>query len=245
MFPLDLNPASRIASALRAYCNYLYQTLWPLKLSFFYPYTEVTDGETLWYTLLFCMITLLAIKIRDKAPWLLVGWSWFVILLLPVIGLVRIGLHSHADRYTYLPVTGLFLVFVWGASEMVRRIPSLRIPLIHAFGLVVVLFASLTWETLYTRAIAINNGNWLAHNNLGAMYAERGDSARAEQHVHLALKLRPDYDSALYNLALLDESAGRLDSAALNLDNAIRLRPSYDQFHQTRARIYRKIENSL
>src|SRR6185503_16730346 len=116
-FPL----ASRLGNALISYATYLWKTLWPSGLSFYYPHSSGLDPWQIGLSaLVLAAVTVAAFRARSRRPYLLVGWLWFVGTLVPVIGLVQVGSQGMANRYTYVPLVGLFLMAAWGAPDLVE-----------------------------------------------------------------------------------------------------------------------------
>ena len=177
--------ALRLANAAVTLATYLADTVVPRRLAFFYPYP--LDGYPLWQVggaiALIASISALVLRERSRRPSLLVGWCWYLATLLPVIGIVQVGVQARADRYTYLPLVGVFVLLVWGAASLADRLPGGSAALIGAgclaAGLCVVLARSEVgyWrdtETLTRRAIAVTSGNWIARANLGYELTRHG-----------------------------------------------------------------------
>jgi Tfp pilus assembly protein PilF len=204
---------SRIANALVSTVLYLRDAVWPAKLACFYPH-PATLGETIGgfavvgSAALLGGITALAWASRRTRPWLLFGWAWYLVSLVPVIGLVQVGSQARADRYAYVPLVGIFVAVVWEAAERVRRSAALRGAAAAAAGVVIATLAGTAfvqvgyWRdagTLYTHALAVTRNNWLASNNLGNFWISKGDLPRAMACFREAIAIKPDYDQAWYN----------------------------------------------
>ena len=137
----------RLANALVSYAVYLYQMFFPLRLSVFYPLPEQIDLAKLVAVMLFLIVvTFLAIRLRGRYPFLLTGWFWYLITLLPVIGLIKIGAFAHADRYTYIPLIGIGIVLVWGVPEILNQLPFQKPVLAITATTTLVLLSFLTWK---------------------------------------------------------------------------------------------------
>ncbi len=232
----DVPIHSRIANATLSYLGYLAQTFWPIHLAVYYPYPRAFPTGTLLATavlgLCFTAATLWAARAR---PYLAFGWTWYWITLLPVIGLIQIGGHAHADRYTYVPLIGVFVLLTWGVYDLARRWRSQRLVLFLAGGGVVLLCAVLTrqqigyWrdsETLFRHALAVTQDNELAHNNLGTTLARQGRLEEAVAHLQEALRLQPDYSGIHNNLGTALAKQGQFDEALPHLREAVRLAPT-------------------
>ncbi len=120
--------SERIALSTTAYVDYLWQTVWPMNLACLYPIVRHSWLEpTLWLRIgLLILTTGFAISVRRNRPYVMVGWLWYVVTLLPVIGLVAVGGQERADRYTYVSLTGIFIMIAWGTYEFSRRFAALR-----------------------------------------------------------------------------------------------------------------------
>src|SRR5256714_5632967 len=239
----------RVQNALVSYVNYAWKTLWPTDLAVFYPHPNDTLAiwEISFAIALLLAVTVAAIVFRSQRPYLLVGWFWYLVMLVPVIGLVQVGEQGHADRYTYLPSVGLFLAAVWIAADM-AALPRSRLRLVVATATTTVLLALLCWtafvqtsywrnsDTLWNHALAVTSDNDVAHNNLGYLVSDRRDLDEAISHFESAARIRsgktnPHYDlaSAFVQVNLADALArkGRSDEAMAHYEEAIRLQP-YD-----------------
>src|ERR1039458_8832321 len=175
---------SRLANALTAYSAYLGNMVWPKNLSVFYPHVPVPAWHVVLSALFLACLTILCLRQARSRPWLLVGWAWFGVMLLPVIGLVQVGWQARADRYTYLPLIGVFIMLVWGAVDL--RPCSRTGRLVFRLGAVLVLGACLAatrfqlkyWQdslALFRHALEVMPDNWLAHHNLGTALAGEGE----------------------------------------------------------------------
>ncbi len=223
----------RIENAAVAYVTYLFQFFWPTRLAVFYPFPSVIPAwEWIAAIIFLAAITILARRNTAFA----VGWLWFLGTLVPVIGLVKIGLQSHADRYMYVPMIGLSIAVAWAALSLVTRFQWLAIPIaIWACGICAATFVQAsTWRnstTLFEHAIAVTDGNYIAHNNLGVALRHAGRRPEAVAHFEEALRLWPEYPEAQTNLGEAFLVAGRLDDAIPHIAEALRLNPSLPEAH--------------
>jgi tetratricopeptide (TPR) repeat protein len=230
-FPLDV----RVANALVSYLLYLQKTVWPSGLAFHYPYSgTIRTGAFLTALVLIGLLTGGAILLRRKVPSFPVGWFWFFGTLVPMIGLVQVGLQAMADRYTYLPLTGLFVAAAWVRGYRLPGGERLRAALPPVAVALVVVLAMLArrqvgfWrdgETVYRRSLAVNPDNWLAHNNLAQLYHAQGKTDLAIEHLREALRDRPSVPQARSNLALLLAGAGQVEEAIEQYRRALRESP--------------------
>jgi tetratricopeptide (TPR) repeat protein len=241
--------AWRLNNAAVTYVAYIWQMFWPARLAAFYPHPN--DQLPIWqviFAITFLIsISLLAIQWRRERPYILTGWFWYVGMLVPVIGFVQAGEQGRADRYTYLPQIGLYVLIVWTVAELLSR---LRQPAQHRVAAIVTptIIALLSWrafvqtsywensERLWNHALAVTTDNAMAHNNLGHLLLQRGEWDRAISHFELALNIRSHNAATHYNLgrALIENNLanalarkGRLNEAVSHYDEAVRLRPDY------------------
>lgn len=243
--PLDtLPPLQRLARALTSYAVYLGDTLVPRKLAFFYPLREVPAGAALAAALLLAAITALAVLRARRSPWLLFGWLWFLGVLLPVTGIAQIGAHGRADRYTYLPSIGLAIAAVWAIAELVARRPRLRAAAAVAAAAAVLALGVAargqiaTWrdsETLFRHATEVTEDNYVAHLNLAALLARRGEREEAATHFQAALRAAPENPEVLGGAADALVAWGRPREALPYLARALEAVPDDPRLHHTSA----------
>jgi tetratricopeptide (TPR) repeat protein len=230
---LELPAAARLANAAVAYARYLGATLWPARLSFFYPHPGSWPGWAVAGSCaLVAALTALALLAWRRQPWLATGWLWFLGALVPMLGIVQIGWQSIADRYTYLPSVGLAVAVAWSAAALARRRPRLLPALAAAAALVLVPLAAqarrqtAVWRdsrTLYQRALDVDADNWLAHQNLGAMLVNERNPAGALPHLSVAARFRPDVADIWYNIGCARLSLRNYPDAIAALRHAIEL----------------------
>jgi tetratricopeptide (TPR) repeat protein len=223
----------RIANAILSYARYLAQTFWPTGLSAYYPYPRTyAVVPVVGAALVTVAVSALVWRLARRRQYVAVGWLWYLVTLLPAIGLVQVGGHSRADRYTYLPLIGLFMLLAWGAYDLTRRWRHQAVWLSSAGAAVIILCAGLSrqqlgyWknsETLFRRALAVTQDNLMALNNLGAALAEQGKPEEAIIHLQEALRLMPDYPGVHNNLGATLAKQGRLDEGIPHLREAVEL----------------------
>ena len=228
----------RLANALTACAEYLRVLIWPVGLSAFYPLTTAIPTSSV----VVAIIVLLAVSAvawltRVRFGFVMVGWLWFLGTLVPVIGLVQIGMQSHADRYTYVPYIGLFIAVAWSLGGLAKRGHIVRAAVV-TFGVAAITSLAFvahaqtaTWRTsevLWSHAIAVDPGNAKAHNSLGAIYGNTGRIPQAEREFKEALRLRPDMREGLHifpNLGRSLVAQGKLSEAIPYLERARQLKP--------------------
>jgi Flp pilus assembly protein TadD len=223
----------RSANAALAWVGYLVKTFVPYPLSVFYPHPggSIVPAAAAGACLLLASITLAALRGRQARPALATGWFWFLAGLLPVIGLVQVGMQAMADRYSYLPQTGLAIMVAWGiagarAPARQRRLLAAAASVGIALCAVLSYFQVRLWRSdaaLFAHAVRHTRGNYVAHNALGTALALGGQPREAADQIREALRIRPDYPLAWYNMGVLLERLGDLDGAALHYGRALRL----------------------
>jgi Flp pilus assembly protein TadD len=234
--PMDI----RVANALVSYARYLGKTFWPVRLAVFYPYEKWSPWAVMGAAAILLGITCAVLWRARREPYLVVGWLWFLGMLVPVIGLVQVGLQSMADRYTYLPSVGLFLMLAWGvprgaAGERVRRMALAAdgvavVSICAALSVVQVRYWKNT-ETLFGHAIEVTKDNWLAHYNLGLDLAKAGRLPEAVEHFEQSVRIKPYYADAQFNLGLAQLLLGKPQDAIGPFERVTRINPHEAEAH--------------
>jgi Flp pilus assembly protein TadD len=233
-------PAQKAAHALAACGWYLGKALWPSGLAVFYPYP--LGGDPPWRVALgsaaLVGITAAALLLRRRAPAVGVGWLWFLVALAPALGLLQVGEQAWADRYAYFALPGLAIAAAWGAAALAPRRAARLLPALAAAVALALTAAAAAqarhWrdnETLFTRAAAVTEGNFVAQNNLGTILLEQGRVGEAIERYREAARLRPDQARTRSNLGAALLRAGRLQEAAAALREATRLDPAEAEAH--------------
>ncbi len=230
-------PGLRLANATVSYVTYLRKLVWPSSLSVFYPHPAALPPWEVWGSAaLLLAVTAAAAWQRRRRPYLAVGWLWYAGTLVPVIGLVQVGAQASADRYTYVPLIGIFLAVAWGVPP---ALSGLRLRRVLSGALAAVSLTALStaawvqaghWRdsvTLFSRAEAVTEGNWLALNNLGAAYQMLGQHHRAVACSKEAVRIKPDYALAWTTLGLAYENLGQLPEAVASSREAVRIKPDF------------------
>jgi Flp pilus assembly protein TadD len=233
--------SARMENAVVAYCRYLGKLFWPVDLAAFYPPVgHWPGGAVLLACLLLLALSVLAIALRRRFPYCLMGWLWFLGTLVPVIGLVPAGEQSMADRYSYVPSIGIILLVVWGAYDLTKRWRYQVMMASAATAGAACLCLGLTrtqisyWkdtEALFRHALLVTERNYVAHNNLGTAFDKQGRWDEALSEFRQALQAKPDYPEALNNLGVALDRQGHVDEAIAQLRETLRLRPRYAVAH--------------
>lgn len=228
--------AQRVSNSLLSYAGYLKKAFLPIDLAVYYP---LRPGNTpvllaLLSGALLAALTAALMWYGKKRKFVVTGWLWYLGTLVPVIGLVQVGLQSMADRYTYVPLVGVFIVVVWMAGEIAEKsIPARRIAAAAGVACVAAL-SFLThvqvgyWKdslTLFSRAVAVTSDNWFAQNNLAIALHKLGRTDEAVPHFLEALRISPGESAGYYNYAIALADVGKEDEAIERLEQARKLFP--------------------
>ncbi len=232
----------RIENALISYVSYLTKALIPKDLSCFYPYISrsVTTSELIASATVLVALTFISVRAIKRAPYFFVGWCWYLGTLVPVIGLVQVGEQSMADRYTYIPMIGIYIIVSWLVYDFTDRLGSRRFVLkvIAAVVCLTLVFATrnqvTVWrntEALFLNAIRTTKNNYVAHNNLGNYYKFAGNTEKSDYHYRKAIQSNSEYEKAHHNLALSLHAAGDLENAVKHYEYALGINPRYVMVH--------------
>jgi tetratricopeptide (TPR) repeat protein len=232
-FPFPL----RIENALSSYVLYLVKTLWPTGLSVFYPYpSAIPFWQSAVAAAFLIVVSLLVWRSRRTGPYFAMGWLWYLGTLIPVIGLIQVGGQSRADRYMYIPMTGLLIMIAWGAAGVLRRWPQLKPGLVASAVLACSSCAILSsaqlryWQnsgSLFEHALAVTEDNYVAEHNLGTYLLNASDRLPdAIMHLENALRINPDSVQAHTDLgSAFSRTPGHLSEAVAQYRAALRLDP--------------------
>jgi Flp pilus assembly protein TadD len=234
--------SERIGRALVSYVGYIIETFWPVGLAFaFNPEPmPLSAWQIVGAGLVLLGVSVLIVRAARRQPGFLVGWSWYLGTLVPVIGIVAVGDQNMNDRYTYIPLIGLFIMFAWGAAALVARWPRSKNIVVAAVALALVTSMIFTrrqvgfWKnsvTLFERTVAVSPNNYLAHNHLATNLDERGRTDDAIAHYREALRLKPDFVWARNNLGIVLARMGKTDEAIIEYLTALQFDPDYEVVH--------------
>lgn len=230
----SIDLGARIANALTNYALYLGTIVWPWPLAVFYPLAPPDLVFAAAAAVMLLVVSVTTLVTARRAPYLVVGWLWFLVTLLPVIGLVQVGGQQIADRYTYLPSIGIFVMIAWGVVDLLAARRGAVPRLAAAGGATVAAAALLSWQqvsywrdsiTLFTHAIAVTERNFLAHNNLGEALVAAGRADEAASHYIEAARIHPGYAPARNNVGLVLARQGRYAEAEREFRDALARSP--------------------
>ena len=236
----------RIENAVIAYVKYLGKTIWPRDLAILYPFPS---SLPLWQALVSCLvlifISVAIIRYRRRHPYFLVGWLWFLVTLIPVIGIVRVGGQSMADRYTYIPLIGLFIMGSWGVPDLMKGWHHRQAILGILAGVVIFASFATTWHqlgcwkdniSLYQHTLQVTTGNYLILNNYGIALADQGRFDEAILQYQGALRAWPKSATAHVNLGAALAHQGKFVEAIGHYSEALKLIPDYALAHSNLGR---------
>lgn len=233
-----LSILQRLANVVVAYGHYLSAMFFPRNLAVFYPYQLSHPMNTILVaSAVIAAVTVFAIINARRRPYLLIGWLWYLGMLVPVIGLVQVGDQSWADRYTYLPLIGLFVAVVWGAAEWIGNRMRFAVVTVIAISVAMLVTTSLQlrhWKntrTLFEHAARVTHENPMAATILGSLLAQEGKLDEAIQYFQRALHYKRGYPEAHFFLGHTFDKQGKLDEAVVEYQRALRFKPMQEQTH--------------
>jgi len=253
------SPSRRISDTPLAYVDYMRRTVWPTGLAVVYPRpVQAPVAVAIAAATLLVGLSLVTVLYRRTYPWLSVGWLWFLGALVPFTGIVQLRTGTLADRYTYFPQIGLFIVFGWGATTLARRWNATMAVKRATLALLIVL-ALLTyrqigfWQdsaTLFAHALEVTRDNAVAHHQYAnALVAKPQASpealAAAESHYREALRIRPEHARTSLNLGRVLARQGRLREAEVAVANAVRIDPTLPTASETLAEVRRRLSATM
>jgi protein O-mannosyl-transferase len=249
-----LSLGARVANALTAYTAYIIKMVWPLNLAVLYPHPGSWPlWQVLGSVLFLILVTVLVFRGGKRYPYGVVGWLWYVITLGPVIGIIQVGSHFMADRYTYVPLIGLFILVAWGANELLQPWPYRKQTLTVLSVLCLLCLAFLTWRqagywrnsiTLYNHTLEVTDNNSIIYSNRGLAYSDnRGDYAKAIEDFTRAIEISPDLTKTYNNRGIAFGKLGNFQEAIRDFDKAIDLDPQYFAAYNERGLVNGKTGN--
>ncbi len=239
-FPLG----ARIGNTFVSYIAYIRKTVWPNNLAVHYPHPGLWPfWQILGAVLLLGAVTFAVIRGGKRFPYLAVGWLWFAGTLVPVIGIVQVGQQAMADRYTYIPLIGLFIMAAWGIPELLKKWRYCKEVFIASSALVLTCLFIVTWIqvgywrnsiTLFDHTLEVTNGNYIIYQNRGSAYCTLGDYRRAIEDYDRSIEINPRFVEAYHNRGVAYAYLGDYRKAISDYDRAIAMYPGYESAYQNR-----------
>jgi tetratricopeptide (TPR) repeat protein len=243
---------NRIANVFLSYAQYIAKMFWPSNLAIFYHFdaASVQFLQVAMCVLLLLVISFLVVRLGRNQKYLPVGWFWFLIALVPVIGIVQVGSKAYADRYTYIPYIGLFIMLAWGMPQLLSKLPYRKIILGLSMAAVLTSLGICAhqqmshWKnslTLFSHAVEVTQNNWLAYNRLGVAYARLGRLSQATEAFSQAVQIKPNFAEAHFNLGVAYGRLGNNTEAIDAYKQTIRLSPGYIMAYNNLGAVYSKL----
>jgi Flp pilus assembly protein TadD len=237
----DIPLGIRLANAISSYGLYLERMIWPRNLAVYYPFPDMIPiGPVIMGGLLLVGLSCIVIRYALSRPYLFVGWFWYLGTLVPVIGLVPVGSHALADRYTYIPLIGPFIMIALGGSDFLMGWRHRKNVLAVSAGLALSFLGVTTrqqvalWHnsiTLFDHTLSVTTGNLVIHNNLGCVLKRQGKFQEAAAHYTKALQINPNYAEPYNNLGTVLDQQGKTQEAAAHYTKALQIKPDYAEPH--------------
>lgn len=231
---------TRVENAVVSYVLYVGKIIWPTDLAAIYPHPgrDILLWKFLFSAPVLIYTSVMAVRSIRTAPYFTFGWFWYIVTFIPVIGLVQVGVQAMADRYTYVPVIGIYIAAAWGLPFFIRQ-KDRKVWIAGAGIFLAALILSTraqvgVWRnsaTLFEHALKATHENSIAHNNLGVALEREGRLTEAIQHYTQALQINPQYATARNNLGSAMARRAEVDAAILHFSEALRINPNYAEAH--------------
>jgi tetratricopeptide (TPR) repeat protein len=248
-FPLVV----RIGNAFISYIAYIGKMIWPGNLAVFYPYPGLlVSWQVLGSVFLLIAITLVVIWRAKKSPYLATGWLWYLGTLVPVIGILQAGGQAMADRYTYIPLIGLFIMVAWGVTDLLKKWKYQKEILLTLSALIILCLCIISWTqvgywqnniTLYDHTLKVTDYNWPIYNNRGLAYSALGNYGQAIDDYSRAIEINPDDAKACNNRGVAYNGLSNYRQAIEDYSRAIEINPSYADAYNNRGTSYADLGN--
>jgi Flp pilus assembly protein TadD len=209
--------------------------IWPEGLAIIYPYGPIPLWEAAGAVGLLIVLSVAAIRLRRTHPYVLAGWLWYLCSLLPVIGLAQVGYQARADRYTYIPFVGLFVIAAWSIPALLLKQRAATRVALAVVALAVIVASSLATRielgyyrdsvTLWSRAVAVTKDNWVAYDNLGIAFGKKGMFDEAERRLRIAVSLQSQNASVHADLGSALGFQGKTEEAVAHFSRSLELNP--------------------
>ncbi len=243
----------RLTNAAISYDAYIWKMIWPSRLAAFYPHhgDKISISVAILCAMLLVILTVCFVYFGVRRKYLTVGWLWYVVMLLPVIGLVQVGGQSMADRYMYMPMTGLLIIVTWGVWELTARITQQKVILVILAGGVLSALALVAanqikyWQnskTLFKRVIDVSPDAWYMHSNYANFLKDEGKVDEAIKHYLIAIQLKPDFAEAYYNMGNAFRKIDKLDEAVACYEKAIKLKSDFADAYSNLGMVFAQMQ---
>jgi len=243
-FPLE----SRIINALGSFVVYIGKTFWPGNLTVCYPFiAQAPAWQVSGAVLLILAVSVAVILANKRWPYLLAGWFWYAVALLPVIGIIPGGYNAMADRYVYLPSIGIAIMLAWGVPILFKSENVRKKILLPAAVVFFIIMSVLTWKqcaywkdslTLFSHALHVNSRNYHAHINVASYLVKENNFQEAIYYYDKAIGIKPDKADAYNNRGIVYAKMGRYQLAINDFNKAISLQPDNANIFSNRATFY-------
>jgi len=229
---------ARVTNSIVSYVGYIGKMIWPANLAVFYPHPGMLPSwQVLGAAVLLVIVTLIVLRMARSFPYVFVGWLWYLGTLVPVIGIVQVGMQGMADRYTYVPLIGLFIIAAWTTADLAKKWPFRIYVVTVSAGIILSVLTYTTWiylqswqntVTIFQHALKTTRNNFIAHFNMGdALREDKGRIDEALAHYVEALRIAPNNPVVHNSLGNALSSKGRLDEAIVHYVSAIWIKPDY------------------
>jgi Flp pilus assembly protein TadD len=249
----ELSPVVRIGNAFVSYIAYIGKMIWPNNLAVLYPHPELLmPWQVLVSIFLLIAITLVVIWRAKRFPYLATGWLWYIGTLVPVIGIVQAGPQAMADRFTYIPLIGLFIILAWGVPDLLKKWNHRKEILLTSSAFSILCLSIITWTqvgywqnsiTLFDHTLKVTDYNWLIYNNRGMAYAGLGNYRQGIEDYGRAIEIRPDKEKAYYNRGNAYVGLGNYRQAIEDYGRTIEINPGFADAYYNRGLAYNGLGN--
>jgi tetratricopeptide (TPR) repeat protein len=227
----------RFANAIISYAKYIIKMFYPFNLTCFYPYSKTfLLWQVIGAVIFITGMTAISIIYARRYRYLLVGWFWYLIVLLPVVGIVQVGYQAMADRYAYIPLIGLFIIIVWGGNDLLKRAFYRSKNYIYVSSIAIIItLSALSWhqikywensDVLFMHAMEVTKDNYMAHSGIGKVYMDRGQYEEAKVHFLQAITINPTYSETHNNLGIIYLLQKKYDESINQFQEAVKYRPT-------------------
>jgi tetratricopeptide (TPR) repeat protein len=249
-FPMSV----RIGNAFVSYIVYIGKMIWPNNLAVLYPHPELlVPWQVFGSVLLLIAITVAVFWMVKKVPYLVTGWLWYIGTLVPVIGIVQVGLQALADRYTYIPLIGLFIIVTWGVPDILKKCNHRKEILLTLSALSILCLSIIAWTqveywqnsiTLCDHTLKVTDNNCIIYHMRGFTYNGLGNYSQAIEDYNRAIKIKPGYLEAYNNRGIAYSGLGNYKQAIEDYDRAIKIKPNYADAYYNKGVVYMRLGNN-